>query len=165
MPSRVLLVDDEEIVLNAWTKALRSEEYTLFRATTAQEALQVAEHEPIDLVVMDYLLGDTTGVEVLNLIRKKRPLIRSILISGQFETAVSESELRELIRDKVEVDLYLHKPVRNKDLREAVATLLKNKSVDWKTWAEKVKKARTTPSENSAEAVGRLGPLLKKKQE
>src|SRR6266566_4331060 len=159
MPPRILLVDDEEIVLKGWVKALRSEGYTLLLARTAREALEVAGREPVDLVIVDYVLGNTTGVEVLNLIRKKRPLVRSILISAQIETTINETELRDLLRDKVEVDLYIHKPVRNRELREAVSMLLKNKLVDWQTWAQKVKEARAVKVENGLEAAGRLKPF------
>lgn len=165
MPPRILLVDDEEIVLKGWAKALRSGGYTLFLAQTAQEALAVAAREPLDLVIVDYVLGNTTGVEVLNLIRKKRPLVRSILISAQIETTINETELRDLLRDKVEVDLYIHKPVRNMELREAVSMLLKNKQVDWQTWAQKVMQARAVKVENGVEAASRLKPFLKKKQD
>jgi CheY-like chemotaxis protein len=164
MPPRILLVDDEEIVLKGWVKALRSEGYSLLLARTSQEALEVARREPVDLVIIDYVLGNTTGIEVLNLIRKKRPLVRSILISAQIETTINETELRDLLRDKVEVDLYIHKPVRNRDLREAVSLLLQNKQVDWQTWAQKVKKARAAKVENGVEAAGRLKPFLKNKQ-
>lgn len=163
MPARILLADDEEIALNAWTKALRSTGHTLIRARTKAEAVQAAEREPIDLVIIDYLMGESTGVEILNLIRKKRPLVRSILISAQIDNYVTEAEIRDLIRDKVEVDLYLHKPVRNKDLRHAVSTLLENKELDWQGWAKKVKAARDAKPEDATEAAERLNRHLKKK--
>jgi len=163
MPARVLLVDDERIVLKGWVKALRPTGHTLFTATTAQEALEIASREPLDVVVVDYLLGRPTGVEVLNSLRKKRPLVKAILISGQFDEHVDEASVRELIRDKVEVDLYLHKPVRNKELREAVSGLLSNAPVDWQEWAKKSKAARDAKAEDVREANGRLKQHLKKR--
>lgn len=163
MPARLLLIDDEEIILNAWTKALRSTGYTLFRARSREEALEITEREPIDLVIVDYLMGETTGLEILNLIRKKRPLVRSILISAQIDNRVTEDEVKGIIRDKVEVDLYLHKPVRSKDLRQAIATLLQNKELGWEAWAKKIKSAREAKPEDAADAAGRLNQHLKKK--
>jgi CheY-like chemotaxis protein len=162
MPARILLVDDEEIVLNGWVKALRSTRHTLLRARTAQEAIAAAEKEPIDLVIVDYLLGRMTGIEALNLIRKKRPLIRSILISGQIDDYVSEADLKDMIRDRVEVDVFLHKPVTNKVLKAAVAELLSDKQGDWQSWAQKVKIARDSKLENGIDAAGRLNRVLKK---
>jgi response regulator RpfG family c-di-GMP phosphodiesterase len=108
-------------------------------------------------------MGTTTGIEILNLIRKKRPLVRSILISGQIDNFVREEVVKELIKDKVEVDLYLHKPVRNEDLRQAVAALLQNKQIDWQTWAKKVKSARDAKPEDATEAANRLKSHLKKR--
>jgi response regulator RpfG family c-di-GMP phosphodiesterase len=162
VPARVLLIDDEDIVLNGWNKALRSTGHTIFLARTKEEAIQIAENEPIDLVVVDYLMGRNTGIEILNLIRKKRPLVRSILISGQIDSYVKEDAVRELIKDKVEVDLYLHKPVRNPELRQAVAELLQNKKVEWQSWAKKVKSARDAKPEDVTEAADRLKNHLKK---
>jgi response regulator RpfG family c-di-GMP phosphodiesterase len=162
MPVRILLIDDEDIVLNAWNKALRSTGHTIFRARTKDEAIQIAGNESIDLVIVDYLMGTTTGIEILNLIRKKRPLVRSILISGQINSFVKEEAVRELIKDKVEVDLYLHKPVRSGDLRQAVAALLQNKQIDWQSWAKKVKSARDAKPEDATDAANRLKSHLKK---
>jgi CheY-like chemotaxis protein len=165
MPARILLVDDEQIVLNGWAKALRSTGHILFQARSAEDAIALAEKEPIDLVIIDYLLGRMTGIEALILIRKKRPLIRSILISGQIDNYVSEADLKEMIRDKVEVDVYLHKPVRNKTLREAVAGLIESTQSDWQSWAKKVKSARDSKLENGSDAAGKLNRVLKKRDQ
>jgi DNA-binding NtrC family response regulator len=162
MPARILLIDDEEIVLNGWTKALRPAGHTLMHARSAKAAVDIAAEEPVDIVIVDFLLGRDTGVEVLNAIRKKRPLVRSILISAQIDRNLSDESVRGLIKDKVEVDLYLHKPVKNKDLREAVARLLANKEIDWQEWAKKVQEARESKPEDAADAAGRLKQHLKK---
>jgi response regulator RpfG family c-di-GMP phosphodiesterase len=162
MPHRILLVDDEEIVLKGWVKALRPTGYRVFTAENETDAVKIAEDEPIDVVVVDYILGKVTGVEVLNAIRKKRPLVRSILISGQIDEQLNEDSIRSLIRDKVEVDRYVHKPVRNKDLRGAISALLTNKDVEWQTWAKKVQSARESKLENGTDAATRLNQHLKK---
>src|ERR1019366_3159522 len=120
------LVDDEPAVLRGWVKALRPAHYAVFTAETEADAVKIATAEPIDVVIVDYILGPVTGVEVLNAIRKRRPLVRSILISGQIDDHLDEESVRGLIRDKVEVDLYLHKPVRNHELRSAVSELIAN---------------------------------------
>lgn len=163
MPAQILLVDDEPAVLKGWVKALKPTGQTLFIAQTEAEAIKIATSEPIDLIVADYILGRVTGVEVINAVRSKRPLVRTILISGQIDENVEEGAIEELIRDKVEVDLYLHKPVRNKDLREAARRLLANKeSVDWKVWAQKAKAARDSKPQDAVDAAKRLNQHLKK---
>ncbi|MGA3166913.1 MAG: response regulator [Terriglobia bacterium] len=162
MPASILLIDDEEDVLNGWAKALRPTGHKLLLARTAKAAIEIAVDEPVDIVVVDFILGPDTGVEVLNAIRKKRPLVKSILISAQIDRNLSEESVRGLIKDKVEVDLYLHKPVRNKELREAVAHLLANKEIDWRDWAKKVQEARESKPEDAADAAGRLKQHLKK---
>ncbi len=86
-------------------------------------------------------MGRVTGIEILNLIRKKHPTVRSILISGTNRQS-SERDGSRINRDKVEVDMYLHKPVRSAALRDAVESLLASKDVKWQDWAKKVKTAR-----------------------
>ncbi len=164
MRARILLIDDEEIVLNGWTKAFRSTGHTILRAKNKEEALQIAESGALDLVIVDYLMGRVTGIEILNLIRKKHPTVRSILISGQIDNQVKETDLKDLIRDKVEVDMYLHKPVRSAALRDAVESLLASKDVKWQDWAKKVKTARAAKPEDAKDAEGRLSPHLKKQE-
>ncbi len=75
MPARILLVDDEEIVLDAWETSLKPLKHHIIRAHDEKEALAAAMEHPIDLVIVDYLIPSKTGVEIVAAIRKKLPLI------------------------------------------------------------------------------------------
>ena len=50
---RVMLVDDEENILNSLRRLLRGQPYDLVMAHSGDEALQLFEAQPIDLVVSD----------------------------------------------------------------------------------------------------------------
>jgi CheY-like chemotaxis protein len=65
------------------------------------------------------------GLELLARIRKKIPLVRSIVVSGKLDDSLVEAQLKETIRGAVETDRYLRKPVKNEELLEAVAETLK----------------------------------------
>ncbi len=66
---RVLVVDDEENVAHLVASALRFDGFETLTADSGSRALAaVAEHEP-DLVVLDVMLGDLDGVEVLRRLR------------------------------------------------------------------------------------------------
>ena len=66
---RVLVVDDEENVAHLVSSALRFDGFETLTADSGSRALAaVAEHEP-DLVVLDVMLGDLDGVEVLRRLR------------------------------------------------------------------------------------------------
>ncbi|MFL6128004.1 MAG: response regulator transcription factor [Mycobacteriales bacterium] len=66
---RVLVVDDEENVAHLVCSALRFDGFETLTADSGSRALAaVAEHQP-DLVVLDVMLGDLDGVEVLRRLR------------------------------------------------------------------------------------------------
>src|SRR5215203_5150185 len=66
---RVLVVDDEENVAHLVSSALRFDGFETVTADSGARALAaVAEHQP-DLVVLDVMLGDLDGVEVLRRLR------------------------------------------------------------------------------------------------
>ena len=161
MPARILLVDDEDVVLDAWEASLRPLKHHVIKAHDEKEALAASAEHPIDLVIVDYLIPSKTGVEIVAAIRKKLPWIRSILISGRFDEKLSRSELREMVREKVEVDEYLHKPVKPKLLRETVTKLLAGTPPDWKEIAVKAQSARAVSDKDTAELKQKLDQHLK----
>ena len=163
MAATILLVDDEQIVLDAWEKSLKPLKHHIVKAHDEKEALAASLENAIDLVIVDYLVPPKTGVEILAAIRKRLPLVRSILISGRFDQHLSPAELREMVREKVEVDEYLHKPAKPKVLREAVAKLLGGKSPDWKEVASKDREARALSEHDTRELVRNLQKHLKPK--
>ena len=74
---RVLVVDDEENVAHLVSSALRFDGFETVTADSGSRALAaVAEHKP-DLVVLDVMLGDLDGVEVLRRLRSAARTCRS----------------------------------------------------------------------------------------
>jgi len=164
MPARILLVDDEDDVLDAWEVSLKPLKHQIVKAHNKEEALAAAAEHPFDLVLVDYLIPSTTGVEIVAAIRKQLPLIRSVLISGRFDEKVSRAELRDMVREKVEVDEYLHKPVKPKVLRETVTRLLTGGDLDWKDVATKAQNAQKVSDADTKLVDGKLAQHLSKKK-
>ena len=123
MRHKVLVVDDEVDELTGWETVLRKAGYFVRTATTALTALELCDQFVFDLVILDYVMPKMKGLELLARIRDKNPLVRSILVSGRL--GLPEQTVRETIRGEVESDKYLHKPVKNEQLLEAVSELLK----------------------------------------
>ena len=68
-PIRVVVVDDEDALSDLLTMALRYEGWEVRAAATGQEALRaIREHKP-DVVVLDIMLPDLDGIEVLQRLR------------------------------------------------------------------------------------------------
>jgi two-component system response regulator PilR (NtrC family) len=69
----ILVIDDEEILQDVLTSLLQREGYNTFNAKTGQDGLDIIAKEEIDLVLLDLMLPDLSGAEVLKKIRATDP--------------------------------------------------------------------------------------------
>lgn len=91
----VLVVDDEEKVLFLLSDALAEEEFKVKTTTSAAEALEILKKEPIDAVLLDLVMPQIDGIEALPAIKKLKPHVPVIMLSGHgtIETAVKSLKL------------------------------------------------------------------------
>ena len=68
---RVLVVDDEEVIRDVLGTLLTREGYEVSAAATAGEAVSLFEADPHDVVLLDLMLPDRPGLEVLREIRQR----------------------------------------------------------------------------------------------
>lgn len=78
----LLIVDDEERILNALSRSLRREGYTILTAQTAERVRELLEQHPVDVVLTDHKMPTTSGLEILSLASQLRPDAARLLISG-----------------------------------------------------------------------------------
>jgi DNA-binding response OmpR family regulator len=87
---KVLVVDDEAVVVNSIRKILTRKGFAIEEAFTCKDALaQVFAHD-YDLVLLDMKMSDGNGIEVLQKIKAKRPDLRVVIVTGyaSVDTAV-----------------------------------------------------------------------------
>src|ERR1035438_9580403 len=65
----ILVVDDVPVILQAYSEVLRSQGYEVWEAANGQQGLQVARERHPDLVVLDVVLPDLSGIEVCRQIK------------------------------------------------------------------------------------------------
>src|SRR3954467_3204897 len=70
-PPRVLVIEDETKTRDSLAEGLGIETWIVETAATAEAALALVEHEAFDLVVLDWMLPDRDGVDVLRHLRKR----------------------------------------------------------------------------------------------
>lgn len=89
----ILLVEDEEAVRAFASRALASRGYTVHEAGTGTEALQVMEETggAVDLVVSDVVMPEMDGPSLLRELRKARPDLKIIFVSGYAEDAFAKN--------------------------------------------------------------------------
>ena len=80
--ARILVVDDEEIVLKSCRKILEGGGHHVFTALSGQKAFELLEKEPLDIVITDIKMPGMDGMEVLEGIKEKYPDILVIMITG-----------------------------------------------------------------------------------
>ncbi|WP_321338144.1 cell cycle histidine kinase CckA [Breoghania sp.] len=116
----ILLVEDEEAVRAFAARALASRGYKVHEAGSGAEALQVMEETDgaVDLVVSDVVMPELDGPSLLRELRKTRPDLKIIFISGYAEGAF-EKNLPE--NEKFS---FLPKPFSLKELATAVKEAL-----------------------------------------
>lgn len=81
----LLLVDSELHVLNALKRELRPQSYQLLLAQSAAEAMDYLASYPVDVVLTDLRLSDTTGVEFLQKVRAIYPDVVRMVLSATTE--------------------------------------------------------------------------------
>jgi DNA-binding NtrC family response regulator len=80
--ARILVVDDEEIVLKSCRKILEGGGHQVFTALSGQEAFDLLEKEPIDIVITDIKMPGMDGMEILGRVKEKYPDVLVIIITG-----------------------------------------------------------------------------------
>lgn len=79
---RILVVDDEIIVIKSAERVLRAEGYTIEGALGGREAIMKLEQSNYDLVFTDLKMPEVDGLTLIRWIRKNRPSIGIVIITG-----------------------------------------------------------------------------------
>ncbi len=122
MDKRILVVDDDEIVLDSVRKTLRKDDYHIDTVQCADEALKLLESSPYDLVITDLIMSGTDGLELLDRIRGMGSKSQTIMVTGYptIETALRAKRLGAFE--------YITKPFTRQELRSVVARIVRRGS-------------------------------------
>ena len=117
-PIHILVVDDEEQIRRALKSILSTRGYTLEMAATAHEALMKAIDAPPDLVVLDLMLPDRSGIEVCR-------ELRSWMSAPILILSVRSNEADKIKALDEGADDYLTKPFSAGELLARIRALLR----------------------------------------
>lgn len=67
----VLVVDDEKEIVELIDFYLRNNGYNTFRALNGKEALDIFKKEQVDIIILDIMMPELDGKEVLRKVREK----------------------------------------------------------------------------------------------
>jgi CheY-like chemotaxis protein len=124
---RVLVIDDEPVVIKSCDKVLTHEGITVEGVTSGQEGLDRAESSPFDVILLDLKMPDMNGMDVLRRMRIARPEATVIIITGfpSVDTAIEAFKLGVID--------YVPKPFTPDELVETV-----NRALELRKPAEEV---------------------------
>ena len=117
--TRVLVVDDEELVRDLTALVLRRAGYDVVSTASAREALELVETHSIDLIVSDVVMPDLTGIELLAEMQERRPDLPVVLVTGGSPDPDRTTNVLELGASAI-----VFKPYTHAQLRDAVAAAL-----------------------------------------
>jgi len=106
----ILIIDDEPILQDVLTSLLRNEGYSTLSATSAQDGLAILAREDVDLVLLDLMLPDMSGIEVLKRIRSEDPDQVVVLITAYSSIEGAIEAMREGAYH------YIPKPFKNEEV-------------------------------------------------
>ena len=118
MAKRILLVDDEPLILKGLRFTLEQEGYEILTAADGEEALQVFFDQPVDLVLLDVMLPKLDGIQVCQRIRETSNVPILML------TAKGE-DMDKILGLEYGADDYMTKPFNILEVKARIKTVLR----------------------------------------
>ena len=119
---KILVVDDEKIISSSLERVLKRKGHLVHVANSGVEALiQLNENGPFDVLIMDYLMPELSGADVLSQCKIKYPKLKVVMM-----TAYGDQQVREELLSRGACQV-IHKPFEDilkiPELVEKVAAL------------------------------------------
>jgi formate/nitrite transporter len=121
MASKILVIDDEEIVGQSLRKTFKDEGYEIDTAHSGQEGLRKARRETFDLMIVDLKMPDISGLDVIKKLKEEQPDTMMVMITG-YSTVDSATEAL-----KTGAFDYIPKPFTPEEISEVVQKALETK--------------------------------------
>jgi DNA-binding NtrC family response regulator len=115
---RILIVDDSPETLEMLERNLRSEGYEVLTAPGVPEAIKILDDTPADLVITDYKMPRTSGMDLIRYVRENLRSTEVMMITGY---ATVEGAVEAI---KAGAEEYLTKPFTDEELFSAVRRAL-----------------------------------------
>jgi len=123
MSHKILVVDDDILVLEALEELLTASGYVVRVAARGQEALEMLDRERFDLLILDVVMPKMTGFDLCREVRKRddeMSKVKIIMLTAKTE----EKDVK--IQQKYGCDLYLTKPIDPGRLKELIRETLED---------------------------------------
>lgn len=118
---KILIIDDEDIVLRSCLRILKNDDYEIDTAYSGEEGLGRTKEKDYDIVITDLKMPGLSGMEVLATLRKNKPEVTVIIFTGYATVENAREALKMGAFD------YIPKPFTNEELRTVVDNAVKSR--------------------------------------
>lgn len=118
MGKRILIIDDEPLILESIGYNLKQEGYEVLTASDGRTGLALAKSEAVDLILLDLMLPGLNGLEVCRNIRQESE-VPIIMVTAK------EDEIDRVLGLELGADDYVTKPFSMRELLARIKTVLK----------------------------------------
>ena len=81
----ILVVEDDEGIQDMLSYSLEPDGYKIRSATTVKQGWEIIENKQVDLVLLDWMLPDRSGIDLLHRIRKYYSQLPVIMLTARAE--------------------------------------------------------------------------------
>ncbi len=104
---KILVIEDRESTAFHLKHSIEQEGYEVYIAQTGREALRIVSQHRIDLVLLDLILPDVTGLHLCEAIRDQYPLLPIIIISVKNDLHMKVQALNSCADDYIAKPFYM----------------------------------------------------------
>ncbi len=124
MDRRIVVVDDERIILELTSMILRSKGYQVFTAENAEDGMALIEKERPAVVLLDYMMPSMDGLTALRKIRGAYPDTYVMMFTGKGSEEIAVELMKAGASD------YILKPFNNQDLVDRLENVLRIRTIE-----------------------------------
>jgi formate/nitrite transporter len=126
MAEKMLIIDDEEIVLKSCRKIFEAEGFEVVTTANPQEGLKLVSEKAFDVILCDWMMPGFDGMDVVEEIDKASPNSAVVMISGYPSVGRATEAMKRGAMD------YLPKPFRPEEIIEVVKRSVRRKVTEEK---------------------------------
>ncbi len=153
--TNVLVVDDEKTVCNSCKKILTQAGYQVDVASSGQEALDKLRGNGFDVVITDWKMPKMNGLEVAREVKREKPEVAVIIITGYPSVESSMEAIRSGVAD------YVTKPFTPEELSDAMLrALAKGQAVPADLVVDRLMEKETVAPRVEPKVAPRVAPVV-----
>ena len=126
MAEKMLIIDDEEIVLKSCRKIFEAEGFEVVTTSNPQEGLKLVSEAAFDVILCDWMMPGFDGMDVVEEIDKRSPNSTVVMISGYPSVGRATEAMKRGAMD------YVAKPFRPEEIIEVVKKAVRRKVTEEK---------------------------------